>query len=603
MAPRSAEPAIRPARYRWLESASRSDAWIVGQNSRCDEELARAPARTVADEPGILGPRAPSTTAAGWRVEHTLRAGDDQPTLHATGPMAQSWTGPSGLIIQTWAQDPCSARVLVVGRRRHDPLAQIVSVDMAAGDTRTEVEDVERVGGLGWCEGAGVAVVRRRGVWAWWGTGRTPAQALLADMIDPRGSWSSSGRRAFVRDTVDGATVVLDLVGDGATELGAGWVCAAWSDTDEVVLVHQDGSVHAVRDDGRRSRVAEPVPTTTPDRSVGRPADTVVGVAMSGSTVLLHRSGVLGDELRACTTPAGPHRLVSRAAALTLGRAVNGIVPVVLDDPRHGRQERLVTGGEQAVGAVYAAEVLVAESSDGAHVPVSLVGRGVGPVLALVYGGFGMPLRLGADPLLTGWLNHGGRCAVIHVRGSGGWGPGWAAAGRRAGKDLAVDDLVAGMRLLAADDGRVVLSGASNGGLLAAAAVAREPTCTRALLVVNPLADTLRYTAVGVPQRWVDEYGDPADPDDRATLQRWSPVDTVADGAKLPPTLIVTGDRDRVVPAWHGWKLAASWQDAAADPRSILLRHHDGGHDGLDAGDAATESWSALNFLLRAVGG
>ena len=84
------------------------------------------------------------------------------------------------------------------------------------------------------------------------------------------------------------------------------------------------------------------------------------------------------------------------------------------------------------------------------------------------------------------------------------------------------------------------------------------------------------------PERWVEEYGDPARPADRAVLMKWSPYENAAkaEGGKVyPPTLFI-GNRndDRVHPA-HARKMVAKLR-ALEHAQTWLYEEMAGGHSG-----------------------
>ena len=119
------------------------------------------------------------------------------------------------------------------------------------------------------------------------------------------------------------------------------------------------------------------------------------------------------------------------------------------------------------------------------------------PALIYGYGGWNiafMPVFYGA---LTALLDAGGVLVFANLRGGGelGW-DGWQQ-GRLHEKQRTFDDLYAAAENLIAQgitaSDRLAVAGASNGGLLAAAAVTQRPDLWRAVVVLVPLTDMLRY--------------------------------------------------------------------------------------------------------------
>ncbi|MGK4585441.1 prolyl oligopeptidase family serine peptidase [Kitasatospora sp. HPMI-4] len=223
-------------------------------------------------------------------------------------------------------------------------------------------------------------------------------------------------------------------------------------------------------------------------------------------------------------------------------------------------------------------------SADGTEVPISLltaepVPEGPRPVLLSVYGGFGISAERTFNAETYAWLLAGGTHAVAHVRGGGELGAGWHEAGRGRNKPRSVDDLIAVAEHLIATGvtgpEQLVVFGASNGGLLAAAAAVRRPDLFRGCVCVHPVTDLLRYPLLGDGRAWLAEYGDRADPLDAAALLSYSPYHNVRTGVRYPAFLLMAGTADRRVPPVHARKLCAALQHATgADPASapVLLR-------------------------------
>lgn len=251
---------------------------------------------------------------------------------------------------------------------------------------------------------------------------------------------------------------------------------------------------------------------------------------------------------------------------------------------------------------------------DGRAVPVTVLDPAGdaarrAPTLLTVYGGFGLPLVAAFDPTFAAWLRAGGRVGWVHARGGGEYGPDWAAAGR-PGKARTVADLCAAARTplaigpgIAASPDPVAVIAASNGALVAAAALVAEPTLFAAVVCMAPLTDMLRYHHGGLGRLWIEEYGDPEDPQARAELLAYSPYHNVRPGVRYPATLLLTGGNDDRVPAWHAWKLCAALQRATGGSGLFVLDHDNAsGHDGRSGQKGLATAGFALAFLAEAVG-
>jgi prolyl oligopeptidase len=138
------------------------------------------------------------------------------------------------------------------------------------------------------------------------------------------------------------------------------------------------------------------------------------------------------------------------------------------------------------------------------------------------------------------------------------------------------DDFIAAIDHLVADGWtrteRVAIGGGSNGGLLTAWCVVRQPRKFQAAVSQVPVADLLRYHKFTVGRYWIGEYGDPDDPNDFLFLFRYSPYHQIRPGRSYPATLITTADSDDRVDPAHARKFAAALQAAQDGPAPILLR-------------------------------
>lgn len=319
-----------------------------------------------------------------------------------------------------------------------------------------------------------------------------------------------------------------------------------------------------------------------------------------------------------CTVVTWPASLrLGPVARDRAGRTGDGLW-LLADDPRYGTHADRLTVGEPLPARLRRAPLrtITAVSRDGTVVPVTLCDpetaapRGPRPTLVTVYGGFGIPLEPSWDPMTAAWLQAGGRVAWVHARGGGEYGSAWADAGRAAGKARVVEDLCAAADALVerAETGpaRPAVLAASNGGLVAAAALVQAPGLFSAGVCAAPLTDLLRYQEGGLGRLWQDEYGDPDDPGVRRALRDLSPYQRVVDAdspVACPPVLFVTGGNDARVPAWHGWKMCAALQRHHAGTAPIRLDHDENsGHSGRSDTAAHTSGVRTLAFLSAATG-
>ncbi len=257
-----------------------------------------------------------------------------------------------------------------------------------------------------------------------------------------------------------------------------------------------------------------------------------------------------------------------------------------------------------------------AASADGTQIPYFYIHpkdrKGPLPTILYAYGGFelsNMPFYWndGHKPLDAGqtWLAKGGAVAVANIRGGGEFGPKWHQAAMKANHQHAFDDFEA----VAADLARRGFStarqigsvGASNGGLLVSATMVQRPDLFGAVVCQRPLIDMLRYTRFGAGQSWVDEYGDPANPVDRAWILKYSPYELVTKGGHYPPVFFITETSDdRVTPVFA--RMMAAKMEAQGH-NILFYESAEGGHGPGVTNKGQAEMWAlSYVFLARKLG-
>ena len=248
---------------------------------------------------------------------------------------------------------------------------------------------------------------------------------------------------------------------------------------------------------------------------------------------------------------------------------------------------------------------------DGWEVPYTLVHRDdvdlsrPQPTLLFGYGGFGIafvPTYLGK---LAPFVEAGGVAVILHLRGGGEFGVRQWEDGRLERKQHTFDDLFAVAEALIADGvtttPQLGLVGESNGGLLAAAALAQRPELWGAVCAQMPVADLLTPALDGfVYLTTVVDHGDPRTPDGARALARWSPYQHLREAA-YPPVLVWAGEDDTRQGVWHARKLAARLQQLDRAGSDILLRvRAGGGHLSVDTDPDEVAEW--LGFLMLNLG-
>ena len=234
---------------------------------------------------------------------------------------------------------------------------------------------------------------------------------------------------------------------------------------------------------------------------------------------------------------------------------------------------------------------LQARSEDGTMIPYTVIGPAgaAAPQATLLYGygGFGLTVDLDYQRLPgINWLQYGGVMVLAHIRGGGEFGPAWYNAGKGMLRQTAFADFIAVAQDLV---GRGITTpkqlgiyGASNGGALVTAVMVQRPDLFGAVVSRVPLTDMLGFARLFAGPSWIEEYGDPAQPSERAVLAKWSPYQNAvkADAGKAYPPILFIGNRndDRVHPA-HARKMVAQMR-ALGHKNTWLYEETSGGHSG-----------------------
>ena len=228
-----------------------------------------------------------------------------------------------------------------------------------------------------------------------------------------------------------------------------------------------------------------------------------------------------------------------------------------------------------------------ATSKDGVKVPYFVVRpkdlkfNGEAPTLLYAYGGFQVS-QTPAYAATVGklWLEKGGVYVVANIRGGGEFGPRWHNAGLKLNRMRVYDDFFAVsedlIRRGVTSPRRLGIMGGSNGGLLMGVALTKRPGLYRAIVIQVPLFDMINYTRIGAGASWVGEYGDPANPAERAVIESYSPYQNLKPGQPYPKVFLETSTKDdRVHPA-HARKAAARLKELGYD--YLYYENMEGGH-------------------------
>jgi prolyl oligopeptidase len=249
------------------------------------------------------------------------------------------------------------------------------------------------------------------------------------------------------------------------------------------------------------------------------------------------------------------------------------------------------------------------QSKDGTRVPYFLVAKrglildGSHPTLLTGYGGFEVPLL----PYYSGisgraWLGRGGVFAVANIRGGGEYGPGWHQAALKQHRHRAFEDFAAVAQDLIARKitapRHLGILGGSNGGLLVGNMLTAYPDLFGAIVCQIPLLDMKRYSRLLAGASWMEEYGDPDQPEDWAYLQTFSPYHNVKADTDYPPVFFMTTSMDDRVHPGHARKMFARMRELGHE--AYYFENIEGGHGAGADNRQMARFWAlAYAFLFK----
>ena len=232
----------------------------------------------------------------------------------------------------------------------------------------------------------------------------------------------------------------------------------------------------------------------------------------------------------------------------------------------------------------YVSERLWATARDGTRVPISIVCRkgfqrdGRGPLFLYGYGsyGFGTPPAFSAPRLVL--LDRGMAYAIAHIRGGNEMGEQWREDGMLMKKKNTFFDFIDCAEYLVnqkwTSKDRLVIEGASAGGLLMGAVVNFRPDLFRAVHLGVPFVDVMNTMMDASVPLTVGEYLEWGNPNEKAAydyMKSYSPYDNLERRA-YPAMLVTTSFNDSQVMYWEPAKYVARLRTLKTDRNPLLLK-------------------------------
>lgn len=232
------------------------------------------------------------------------------------------------------------------------------------------------------------------------------------------------------------------------------------------------------------------------------------------------------------------------------------------------------------------------------------------PTVLYVHGGpWARDMWSDGDTMPAFLANRGYAVLQVNYRGSSGYGRSFqeAAQGQFAAKMH--DDLLDGLDHLIrqgiTDPAKVAIMGASYGGYASLVGMSFTPerfACGISLVGMSDLASLIKnappYWALGMPW-WIRYVGDPANPQDRASMDKKSPLYRVKDVRQ--PLLILHGANDPRVMLDQSTRMVQALRDVGKEVDFVLFKG--AGHGNQKWSDNLSYYRKTEDFLGRCLGG
>ncbi len=241
----------------------------------------------------------------------------------------------------------------------------------------------------------------------------------------------------------------------------------------------------------------------------------------------------------------------------------------------------------------YVSKRLYATARDGTLIPISMVHRrgakhdGTGALYLTGYGAYGWPYSIRFRSRRLSLLDRGVTYAIAHIRGGGEMGKTWHDDGRMDHKINTFTDFI-DVAEHTVDEGytakdRLVVEGASAGGLLMGAIVNMRPDLFRAVISDVPFVDVLNTmldASLPLTVGEYEEWGNPNIEDEYTYIRQYCPYTNLKAGP-YPAMLVKTSFNDSQVMYWEPAKYVAKMRALKTDENPLLFVVNMGaGHGG-----------------------
>jgi oligopeptidase B len=241
----------------------------------------------------------------------------------------------------------------------------------------------------------------------------------------------------------------------------------------------------------------------------------------------------------------------------------------------------------------YTLDRIYATASDGVKIPISIVYKkgmvlnGQNPFFLYGYGSYGLTIDPYFNSTRLSLLDRGFVFAIAHVRGSGEMGRAWYEDGKLMNKRHTFTDFISCAQYVIGqkytNPEKLVIKGASAGGLLIGAVLNMRPDLFKAAIADVPFVDVLNTMLDPTLPLTVTEYEEWGNPNEKQYfdyIKSYAPYENVT-AQKYPNILVETSLNDVRVSYWEPAKWVAKLRALKTDHNLLLLKTNmDAGHFG-----------------------
>ncbi|HKK20527.1 MAG TPA: S9 family peptidase [candidate division Zixibacteria bacterium] len=241
----------------------------------------------------------------------------------------------------------------------------------------------------------------------------------------------------------------------------------------------------------------------------------------------------------------------------------------------------------------YTLDRIYATASDGVKIPISIVFKkgmvlnGQNPFFLYGYGSYGLTIDPYFSSTRLSLLDRGFVFAIAHIRGSGEMGRAWYEEGKLLNKRHTFTDFISCAQYVIdqkyTNPEKLVIEGASAGGLLIGAVLNMRPDLFKAAIADVPFVDVLNTMLDPTLPLTVTEYEEWGNPNEKQYfdyIKSYAPYENVT-AQKYPNILVETSLNDTRVSYWEPAKWVAKLRALKTDHNLLLLKTNmDAGHFG-----------------------